>query len=254
MKKILFTLTLIFTLNSFSQVVYDRNNQDFFINYDTNKLNLNYEGTMINGSFQELKGSDYYTYIVANGGDYHLIMKKFTSYEFYGIDLLKGEYKDVLKGFKKNRKYGKKVEVVYSSLPSSEPKEDFDLISEKQLEKIKKIENYGSSVKESGYIGIYNIKIIKHRNLDFNKEDYFGKIYVSEDGVTIETEIPTVDLLRGSYDVDMSGDAAEGRFICNINKGFGDYFSISINKKSGVGAFTKVNGSISTTTTFSIQK
>ena len=82
MKKILFTLTLIFTLNSFSQVVYDRNNQDFFINYDTNKLNLNYEGTMINGSFQELKGSDYYTYIVANGGDYHLIMKKFTSYEF----------------------------------------------------------------------------------------------------------------------------------------------------------------------------
>ena len=254
MKKILFTLTLIFTLNSFSQVVYDRNNQDFFINYDTNKLNLNYEGTMINGSFQELKGSDYYTYIVANGGDYHLIMKKFTSYEFYGIDLLKGEYKDVLKGFKKNRKYGKKVEVVYSSLPSSEPKEDFDLISEKQLEKIKKIENYGSSVKESGYIGIYNIKIIKHRNLDFNNVDYFGKIYVSEDGVTIETEIPKVDLLRGSYDVDMSGDAAEGRFICNINKGFGDYFSISINKKSGVGAFTKVNGSISTTTTFSIQK
>ena len=255
MKNILFTLALLVSFSSFAQVVYDRNNQDYFINYDTNQLSLNYDGTIVSGSFEKLKGSDYYTYIVANGGEYHLVMKRFTNDDFYGIDVLKGAYKDVLKGFKKGRKYGKKVEVIYSSLPSSERGDDFDLISEERLEKIKKKEWFVQSVKENGYIGTYNIKILKHRNLNYSDLglDYFGKIYVTEAGISIKTDIPTVDVLRGSYDVDMSGDASEGRFVCNITKGYGDYFSISINKGSGVGAFTTVSRSNSTTTLFTIE-
>ena len=155
MKKL--ALLLLFPIISFGQIMYDKNNQDYFINYNTKKLNLNYNGTIISGSFEELKGSDYYSYIVANGGDVHLVMKKFTDYEFYGIDILKGEYKDIIKGFNKGRKYGKKIQVIYSSLPSSLPKDDFDLMSEKQYAKLKEKEEFSNVISQSGYVGIYNV-------------------------------------------------------------------------------------------------
>ena len=255
MRYIILTLALLFTPTLFfGQVIFDKNDQDYYINYDTNELNLKYENNIIKGLFEELKGSDYYTYIVANGGNIHLVMKKFTDNDFYGIDILKGEYKDVVKGFKKGRKYGKKVEIIFSSLPSSEPKDDFNLMSERQYEKIRKSRIYGKSVKESGFIGIYNIKIIKHSNLNYDdlNVDYFGKVYVTEEGVSIQTDIPTVDLIRGSFNADFSDDPSEGMFYCDINKGYGDYFTISINKESGVGAFTVKNGAYSTTTTYTI--
>jgi len=252
MKKILFLFMIIPMLVN-SQVVYDKNNQDYFIDYNTKKLNLNYNGTIVNGSFEELKGKDYRTYLVANGGNVHLVMKKFTSYEFFGIDVLKGDYKDVLKGFNKDRNYGKKVKVLYSSLPSSSPKDDFDLMSEKQYLDLKKKQEFSSVIKESGYIGVYNIKILNHRNLNYSDLDYNGKITITEVGITIETDIPTLDLVRGSYNPDMSDEVDKGRFVCDITKGFDEFFSLSLNTESGVGAFTSMSGRTSTTTTFTIQ-
>tara|TARA_A100001015_G_C14942968_1_gene693379 strand:+ start:689 stop:1447 length:759 start_codon:yes stop_codon:yes gene_type:complete len=252
MKKLILLLLLIPLLVN-SQVVYDKNNQDYFIDYNTKKLNLNYNGTLVNGSFEELKGSDYYSYIVANGGDVHLVMKKFTDYEFYGIDILKGEYKDIIKGFNKGRKYGKKIQVIYSSLPSSLPKDDFDLMSEKQYLDLKKKQEFSSLIKESGYIGVYNIKILNHRNLNYSDLDYNGKITITEVGITIETDIPTLNLVRGSYNPDMSDEIDKGRFVCDITKGFDEFFSLSLNIESSVGAFTSMRGRTSTTTTFTIQ-
>lgn len=249
MKNIFF---LLFSSMILSQVVYDKNNQDYYINYDTNELNLNYKGTVINGSFEELRASGY-KYIVANGGENHLVMKKFTDYEFYGIDVLKGAHKDVLKGFNKGRKYSKKLELVYSSLPSSSPKNDFELITEKKLKEKQEEQEFAKAIKESGYEGIYNIKILKHRNLDYKGLDYFGKIYITDVGITIKTDIPTVDELRGSYNIEMSDEVSKGSFTCEITKGYGDFFSININKESGVGAFTTMRGSSSTTTIFTIQ-
>ena len=133
MSKILTFILITINFNLFSQVFYDKQNQDFFINYDSKQLNLKYKETIINGTFEEVRGSDFYTYLVANGGNVHLVMKKLTDYKFYGVDILKGEYKDVLKGFKRDRKYGSKVEIIYSSLPSLSSQDDFDLMSEKHF-------------------------------------------------------------------------------------------------------------------------
>ena len=249
MKNIFF---LLFSSMMLAQVVYDKSNQDYYINYDTNQINLNYKGTVINGSFEELRASGY-KYVVANGGEYHLVMKKSTSNNFYGIDVLKGSYKDVLKGFNKGRKYSKKIEIIYSSLPSVSTKEDFDLITDKQLKKLQLEQEFAKAIKESGYEGIYNIKILKHRNLDYKGLDYFGKIYITDVGITIKTDIPTVDELRGSYNIEMSDEVSKGSFTCEITKGYGDFFSININKESGVGAFTTMRGSSSITTIFTIQ-
>lgn len=254
MKKLTIILLFISFSNLFSQVVYDENNQDYFINYETNELNLNYNGTIINGSFEVIKGSDYYTYIVANGGNVHLVMKIYTDYEFYGIDVLKGEYKDVVKGFKKDRNYGKKIEIIYSSLPSSSNRnQDFDLMSEKQFAELKKKEEFSKVIKESGYIGIYNIKILNHRNDNYSKLDYNGKITITEVGITIQTDIPTVDLIRGSYNPDMSDEVNKGMFVCDVTVGYDDFFSLSINKDRGVGGLTISSGSSFTTTTFRIK-
>ena len=253
MKKLTLILLLFTPILSFGQIMYDKNNQDYFINYNTKKLNLNYNGTIISGSFEELKGSDYYSYIVANGGDVHLVMKKFTDYEFYGIDILKGEYKDIIKGFNKGRKYGKKIQVIYSSLPSSLPKDDFDLMSEKQYAKLKEKEEFSNVISQSGYVGIYNVKILNHRNLNYSDLDYNGKITITEAGITIQTDIPSVSLVRGSYNIRMSDEVNKGRFVCDISKGYGDFFTLIVNKDRGSGAFTSMSGSISTTTTFIIK-
>ena len=51
----------------------------------------------------------------------------------------------------------------------------------------------------------------------------------------------------------MSDEVDKGRFVCDITKGFDEFFSLSLNTESGVGAFTSMSGRTSTTTTFTIQ-
>ena len=254
MKKLLLLLLLV-PMHLDAQIVYDKQNQDYFIDYNNNILNLNYNGTIISGSFEKLKGKDFYSYLVANGGNYHLVMKIFTDSQFQGIDVLKGDFKDVLKGFNKGRNYGKKVEIIYSSLPNP-PRtlsNEFDLITEFEIERQRKESEFSKLILESGYVGVYKIKILNHRNLNYADLDYTGKIIITEVGITIETDIPSIDLVRGSYNVDMSDEVSNGRFVCDITKGFGEFFSLSLNTDNGVGAFTSMGGSTRTTTTFKIE-
>ena len=80
-----------------------------------------------------------------------------------------------------------------------------------------------------------------------------SKIIITEVGITIETDIPSIDLVRGSYNLDLSDEVSNGRFVCDITKGFGEFFSLSLNTDNGVGAFTSMGGSTRTTTTFKIE-
>lgn len=250
--KCILPLLLMISQLVFSQRVSDKNNSDYFIDYNSNQLNLMFNDINIMGSFEIMKGTDYYDYLVVNGNEYHLVMKKFTNTEFYGIDVLKGEFKDVVKGFKKGRKYSSKVEIIYSSLPSTSPKKEFDLITEKEMETMMKEKELSKIVVESGYVGTYKIQILRHDGLDYSKVPTMGKIYITEVGITIETEIPTLTLTRSGYDVNYNSNPSKGEFSCYITKGYGDILSLRLNKENGVGGFTILDGSRTETTTFKI--
>ena len=105
----------------------------------------------------------------------------------------------------------------------------------------------------SGFIGVYDIKILTYRNIDYSNLDYNGKIIITEEGITIQTDLPTLDLLRGSYNPDISDEVNKGRFVCNISKGYGDFFITSINNEGKVGAVTVSNRGSNTTTTFTLK-
>ena len=262
MKYYILLLSFITFNFTYSQKYFNEDDYNSYIDYTTNSINLTIEGNKIEGVFTEMEGKDYYKYLVVKGNNnIHSVIKKFSSDGFFGLDILKGNYDDVLKEFKKGRKY-KKSEVIFSNLPSDGVYEGISLISEtikemrveaeiKREEEKKKEEEFKIKFAESNMEGVYKIKILKHRNLDYKNTETFGKIIITEVGITIETEIPSLDLLRSSYNVSSSKPLGRS-FVCNINKGYGDFFSLTINEGKTVGGLTVMNGRNSVTTTFMI--
>jgi hypothetical protein len=128
-------------------------------------------------------------------------------------------------------------------------------IEEDEKEKIKlkelKKERVASEIIESGLIGTYNIEILSHNNLDYSKVQTKGKIIITSIGVTIQTEIPTLGLLRGSYWVEQT-NPLKRILVCNVSKGFGEFFTMNLSSKKSAGAFTVMSGSRSETTTFTV--
>tara|TARA_R110000744_G_scaffold163304_1_gene280035 strand:+ start:2660 stop:3457 length:798 start_codon:yes stop_codon:yes gene_type:complete len=264
MKKLLFVLTLLVSYSAYSQKYYDEKDYNSFVDYDKKIININYKKYKIKGVFQELRGKNYNNYLVVKGdNNIHFVIESYTNSTFYGIDVLEGEYKKVLKGFSKGRRYSKKVKLLFSNLPSDKKMDDFKLISEfirdhrikKEKEKEKEKENkenVASEIIESGLIGTYKIEILKHDNLDYSKVQTKGKIIITSIGITIQTEIPTLGLVRGSYLFEQT-NPLQRMFVCNISKGFGNSFSLSLSSSGLAGAFTVMSGSRSETTTFMIK-
>ena len=106
---------------------------------------------------------------------------------------------------------------------------------------------------ESNLIGTYKIIILKHDNIDLKGIETYGKIIITEEGITIEVDIPSLSLLRGSYEKLVS-EVNKNLLVCKINKGFGENFTLSINKSNNVGAFTIMNLKNSRTTSFKIKE
>lgn len=254
MKKVFLLISIISINIIYSQKYFNEDDLDSYIDYTTNTINLTLEGNKVEGVFTKMKGKDYYDYLVAKGNNNtHLVMKILTNDRFYGYEVLKGDYEVFLKEFNKGRKY-KKTEVLFSNI-SEKLNYDLNFVSESSVKRMmeKKLseESFSKNFKESNMEGVYKIKIFKHRNLDYKNVDTFGKIIITEVGITIETEIPSLDLIRSSYNKS-SSKPLERQFVCNINKGYGDFFSLTINEDKTVGGLTVMNGRNSTTTTFMI--
>lgn len=262
MKKVLLLCFVLYSVVCFSQKYYDETNFDYFIDYSSNTLKLSYQTNKIEGTFTKVVGKDYYNYLLVEGNNgIHWVIKPSGNSSFYGLEILKGNFEDIVKEFNKGRSY-KKVEVLFSNLPSTTLMNDFSLIPEstmtKKLEKIKSdVENKILSQKfqddliSGDLIGTYKIKILQHSNLDYKSLNTLGKITITEIGVTIETDIPSMDLLRGVYLIEYS-NPSEGNISCKINKGFGDSFSVRLNKTNKVGGLTIMNGKSTSTTIFTI--
>lgn len=254
-RNLVFTLSIISFNIIYSQKYFNEKDLDSYIDYTTKSINLTIDGNKVEGVFTKMKGKDYYEYLVVKGNNnIHLVMKILTNDRFYGYDVIKGDYNLFLKEFKKGRKY-KKTEVLYSNLPSQKIDYELNFISEstvkRKMEQKLAEESFLNDFKQSDIEGVYKIKIFKHRNLDYKNVDTFGKIIITDVGVTIQTEIPSLNLIRGSHNKS-SSKPLEGSFICNINKGYGDFFSLKINEDKTVGGLTVMNGRNATTTTFMI--
>lgn len=262
---ILLLLTYLTFSVSYSQVYYDESNFENYLDYDKNYINLVYKDYAIKGVFQKWRGKDYKNYLLVEGeANIHYVIKINAGKEIYGIDIIKGSYEDVLKGFKRGRKYSKKTEVLFTNLPSDSAIEDLTLISEFMMkyeaEKKKKKESedkakveFLEEFKNSGFEGVYDIQILRNNTLDYSKIETFGKLYITDTGISIMTDIPSIDLIRGTYNYGQN-NLSEGSLICKISKGYGDTLSLSLNfgNTTKVGAFSVLNGSRVTTTTFKV--
>lgn len=249
-----FLILSLFSKNLHCQKKYIESDIDSYIDFTDNSAKLKFNEYSIQGKFTEVLGKDYMSYIIVDGGEDIWVISNLKQLGVLGFDILKGDYKTALKEFKKGRKY-KKSQLLFSNLPSSDVKDGFMLINESERERYKKrnqsIVEFDSKIKESEFLGVYKIKILKHRNIDYKNVDTFGKIILTEVGITVETEIPSLNLLRGSFNKGNS-DLDNGRFTCNIIKGYGDMFSLSLNKESKVGGLTTISGRNTNTTIFTI--
>ncbi len=90
-----------------------------------------------------------------------------------------------------------------------------------------------------------------HINLDYSRTKLRIRVYVTEVGITVESEIPSLALLRGSYDK-KNTNIEKGRFVCNISKGYGDIFSLTLNMEYKVGGLSVIDGTTVNTTTYKI--
>tara|TARA_R110002074_G_scaffold297450_1_gene468950 strand:+ start:939 stop:1742 length:804 start_codon:yes stop_codon:yes gene_type:complete len=265
MKKLLFLLVLLISYTSYSQKYYDETDYNNFVDYNKKIIDINYKEYNIKGVFEKLRGKNYNNYLVVKGdNNIHFVIELYTNQTFYGIDVLEGEYENVLKGFLKGRKYSKKISLLFSNLPSEKKMGDIKLISEfirdnrikKEKEKEnenKKKEEFLEKFSESSIEGVYNIQILKSNNLDYSKINTLGKLYITKEGITIKTDIPTLDLVRSNYIFERS-NIDENSFIGNISKGYGEILSLNINFSSEfkVGGFSIINGKNVRTTTFKV--
>ena len=265
MKKLLFLLVLLINYTTYSQKYYDETDYNSFVDYNKKIIDINYKEYKIKGEFEKLRGKNYNNYLVVKGdNNIHFVIELYTNQTFYGIDILEGEYEMVLKGFLKGRKYNKKVSLLFSNLPSDKKMDDIKLISEfirdnrikKEKEKeneLKKKDEFLEKFDKSSVEGVYNIQILKSGNLDYSMVDTFGKLYLTKEGITVKTDIPTLDLVTSNYIFDRC-NIDENSFVGNISKGYGEILSLNINFSSEfkVGGFSIINGKNVKTTTFKV--
>lgn len=265
MKKVLLLVSLFLGFCSYSQKYYDENNLNSFLDYDNKTIDIKFEEYNIKGGFEKLSDKDYTDYLVLRGeNNIHFIIKLYLKNIFSGIDVVEGEYDLVVKGLLKGRKYSKKVKLLFSNLPNLGKMEGLNLISkwerddkiktekEKEIKKQKKEEFLGK-FSESGLEGVYDIQILKSGNLDYSVVDTFGKLYLTEEGITIKTDIPSLDLVRSNYIFERC-DVDRNSFIGNISKGYGDTLSLNLSFRNEikVGGFSIIRGGSVRTTTFKI--
>ena len=269
MKKV--ALLLLISQSLFSQIKYLEKDLDSYLNFTNNTAKLSYEGYSIEGTFTVEK-INYYNWLIIREEAKVWVLQYYGEESMKGLDILRGDYKTVLKGLKKgNFKYNK-CEVLYSDYPlrdnfyfvgeerKAQLEDELQRTAERQKqialikqERERKAAKFDSEIANSKFLGVYKIKISKHRNLDYSDSDVFGTIYISENGLTIKTELPSRDLLRGGY-VKENSDVQEGEFFCRVNRGssYIDSFVCIIGQSKTAGAFTTTSGRNTTTTTFRI--
>jgi len=130
----------------------------------------------------------------------------------------------------------------------------------KKKEKVRKdsiaAAKYDSITQLDKYLGVYDVKIMRSDGISYDTYDEIGKVYITEVGITFKSQIPSIDLVRGShFRLSKYSKADDGDFHCKINKGYGEemIFSIRPDFSAGSMGIIKRSGSF-TNTTFVVLK
>ena len=125
-------LLLLITQSLISQIKYVESDTDSYIDFTNKKVNLTYNEYSIEGNYTKVDGK--YGFIIADGGENVWIISHQSDVGINGIDILKGDYKTILKEFKKKRKYKKSI-LLFSNLPSEKIMDGYNLLSKREIEK-----------------------------------------------------------------------------------------------------------------------
>ena len=84
--------------------------------------------------------------------------------------------------------------------------------------------------------------------------DSFGTLIVTESGITIETEIPSIDLLRSTHDkTSQFNKPSKGSFWCKVSsKSYLDGMMVVFYESKLGGSFTTLMGKNTDTTNFRV--
>ena len=225
------------------------------------KININNE--VISGVLSDTKVKDLRFYIIENGDKVLVVRlgKTVTSVNtememvkskilkdtrILDIYYLQESFKTIKKTIKKNQFEGlKSLNVIFSSIDFGDKWRD-----KKEIEK--EIE-YDEKTELENYIGVYKIRITKTGSYKMTY-DSFGTLIVTESGITIETEIPSIDLLRSTHDKTSEFNTpSKGSFWCTVlSKSYLDGMMVNFNDSKSVGSFTTLMGKNTTTTIFRV--
>ena len=135
-------LLLLITQSLISQIKYIGSDTDSYIDFTNKKVNLTYKvkynpNTIykeysIEGNYTKVDGK--HGFIIADGGENVWIISHQSDIGIKGIDILKGDYKTILKEFKKKRKYKKSI-LLFSNLPSEKIMDGYNLLSKREIQK-----------------------------------------------------------------------------------------------------------------------
>ena len=241
MKKLLLILLLFSSQFNFAQRLYDENNpEESYIDLDTKSAKLQYDNYVISGTFEEFVVDYTNYYRVINGGDIHLVLKQYTSLgtQTQAFWLVKGNYKDAVKITKKEQ-VPKKLELIAYDKAERYFKDYFNFLSERFYNAYLLNKSIVELIKEYDFIGVYDIEIKSSLGINLLAEEP-GKLYITEAGMTLESQVPGIITLRGAWNSEFGNKlerikttlAEDGRLeiVGELSTGYGDTFSISMTK------------------------
>ena len=258
---------LIIPFLSFSQVfIFDNTN----LEWDLKQMSVSgdFDGLIFDGNLNKqsinIKGSirDYYV-IENNNGAFAMTYllppstireKSYISKVYVSNSTLK----DLTKAIRKNK--FSKVSMKFSG--DRVAIFNKEILLKKQMEREEKElkikaanEQLQKNINEYG--GVYKVKIYKSSGITFDNQ--FGKLYITEQGMTLKTEIPTMERISGSFSIPITNKIEEGMFAGNLGKGtlIYDNFILSINEDSTVAGLTLATNNyrtMDTTTLIIVEK
>ena len=233
MRYIILTLTLLFSLSLHSQE-FVIENTDIIWDINTMTIKGDVDGLSFDGKLtvQKIGYRDYHT-LENESGSFALSFltppSKYSDKSLVSsIYISENSLKDLVKGIKKKNfsklsmKYEKETPYVIN-------KEVFDKKQKSEQQLQANIQKYG---------GVYKVKIVRSSGISFDNQ--FGTLYITEAGITLKTEIYSMERVSGAYAMPITNEIKEGMFSGNLGKGtiLYDNFTLSINDEGTAAGLT----------------
>ncbi len=215
MKKTILLVLLTFSINIFAQSFINEELDGYYD--DINKtLKIKFNDYSFDGKVENIK-YNYSDCLFVKGAENHLLIC-FTSPNskmstgLYKLTVVNGDYEKVKKAILKNRlkpqaivyEYDltkgltdKKLNTNWDNVEYLKKKEEKKLAKENAKKEL--TNKYFTLSNIEKYEGTYKVTIGKTGSSSFIGLNQKGKLYITKEGITFKSEIPSIDLLRGNH-------------------------------------------------------